>query len=372
MVTATQSERLGRARARLSLVIALGAVLAGCASTPAIETSRTRAEVLRPIGLSDVKDGRARFRAIFCALTSVRGRTLPDYRPCDEALVQLNDEGTDQGGSVNTSAARLPLTLVFVSGIFGECLSKWVSPFSDSYGHLQALGYQTKLIVASGRSSAAANAEQIDRFLTDSLGEDDRDVVLVGYSKGAVDLLETLDRHPDASWRSRIRALVSVAGPINGSPLADQFAPLYDSLLARVPLTACPPGDGLGLDSLSRRERLDALARERLPRDVLYLSLVATPVADNVNSLLIPFRGALSKIDPRNDGQVLAYDAILPGATLLGFANADHWAVALPLDRIGGPFAAVLSNNNAFPRQIFAESIAKYVEEALIASRMSH
>jgi hypothetical protein len=237
---------------------------------------------------------------------------------------------------------------------------------------LQALGYRTKLIVASGRSSAAANAGQIDRFLAESLGEDDREVVLVGYSKGAVDLLETLYRYPDAAWRPRIRALVSVVGPINGTPLADKFAPFYDNVLARVSWSTCPAGDGLGMDSLSRRERLDALVRGRLPQDVLYFSLVAMPVSNNVNSLLVPFYGTLSKIDPRNDGQVLAYDAILPSATLLGFVNADHWAVALPFARVGARSAAVLSSNNAFPREILAESIAKYVEEALIALRRPH
>jgi hypothetical protein len=38
-------------------------------------------------------------------------------------------------------------------------------------------------------------------------------------------------------------------------------------------------------------------------------------------------------IDPRNDGQVLADDALLPGSTLLAEPQADHWALALPFER---------------------------------------
>jgi hypothetical protein len=41
----------------------------------------------------------------------------------------------------------------------------------------------------------------------------------------------------------------------------------------------------------------------------------------------------LSEWDERNDGQVLAVDAVLPGSTLLAEARADHWDVALPRDR---------------------------------------
>jgi len=40
----------------------------------------------------------------------------------------------------------------------------------------------------------------------------------------------------------------------------------------------------------------------------------------------------LSRIDPRNDGQLLAEDEIIPGGTLLGYANAGHWAVALRVE----------------------------------------
>jgi len=40
----------------------------------------------------------------------------------------------------------------------------------------------------------------------------------------------------------------------------------------------------------------------------------------------------LARLDPRNDGKLLAQDQVVAGGYLLGFANADHWAVAVPLE----------------------------------------
>ncbi|MNT74026.1 hypothetical protein D3C72_2127970 [compost metagenome] len=41
----------------------------------------------------------------------------------------------------------------------------------------------------------------------------------------------------------------------------------------------------------------------------------------------------LSHTDILNDGQLLATDAIVPGSVLLGYVNADHWAMAMPLSK---------------------------------------
>ena len=101
----------------------------------------------------------------------------------------------------------------------------------------------------------------------------------------------------------------------------------------------------------------------------LIKDVAAIANSGGVNPFLAMFHGALSKIDARNDGQVLAYDAIIPGAALLGYANADHWAVALPFNRSPKVASRVFAHNNSFPREILAESIAKYVEESLLRLR---
>jgi len=75
----------------------------------------------------------------------------------------------------------------------------------------------------------------------------------------------------------------------------------------------------------------------------------------------------LSLIDPRNDGQMLFYDQIVAGSRLLGYANADHFAVATPIVRETW-VAEPLFNHNAFPREILLEAILKQIEEDLSAA----
>jgi hypothetical protein len=38
----------------------------------------------------------------------------------------------------------------------------------------------------------------------------------------------------------------------------------------------------------------------------------------------------LASIDGRNDGRILFFDQVIPGSVLTAYANADHWAIALP------------------------------------------
>ena len=41
---------------------------------------------------------------------------------------------------------------------------------------------------------------------------------------------------------------------------------------------------------------------------------------------------APGEIDPLNDGQLLFIDQLIPGSALLGYVNADHWTVAIPVE----------------------------------------
>jgi hypothetical protein len=75
----------------------------------------------------------------------------------------------------------------------------------------------------------------------------------------------------------------------------------------------------------------------------------------------------LAEIDPRNDSQMLFYDQIIAGSVLLGFVNADHWAVALPISRERPATAATVINRNEFPREILLEAIVRHIEEQLMA-----
>jgi hypothetical protein len=129
----------------------------------------------------------------------------------------------------------------------------------------------------------------------------------------------------------------------------------------------CEVGDRGGLHSLCRSTRLAWLIAQQPSPDIRYYSLVSFTSRDKVSSVLRSSYDDLSLIDPRNDSQLLFYDQILPGSTLLGYLNADHWAIALPIARDGGPFA-LLVDQNAFPREVLLEAILKQIEEDLITA----
>ena len=72
----------------------------------------------------------------------------------------------------------------------------------------------------------------------------------------------------------------------------------------------------------------------------------------------------------RNDGQVVAEDAIVPTSVLLGFVNADHWDVALPLER-RFPRLAARPDGRQFPRDALFDALLMYVAESVQAGSVT-
>lgn len=68
---------------------------------------------------------------------------------------------------------------------------------------------------------------------------------------------------------------------------------------------------------------------------------------------------------------MLAEDALIPNSELLGYANADHWALTLPLTR-HWPFLSFFLDKNDYPREILLESIVRYIEERLLERAASY
>jgi hypothetical protein len=192
----------------------------------------------------------------------------------------------------------------------------------------------------------------------------ERPIVVLGYSKGATDLLEAA---ADEVVAARVAAFVSLGGAINGSPLADDASEALLDVLAHLPGTTCEEGDRGALDSMRRSTRMAWLAAHQALPLARYYTLVSYADRNRVSSVLRSAYNDLSLIDPRNDSQLLFYDQIVPGSTLLGYLNGDHWAVAMPISR-DAPVADLVIDRNAFPREILLEAILKQIEEDLIAA----
>lgn len=346
------------------LVLLVAFLVGGCLGRPLIPFSLdTPPLILTPATLANVSDARGRFREIYCAIRADHGQHLPEDMPCEEAVLRLSNEPPARGLPVNLGPPTKPLRVVVVPGLFEECLREHAQTFSDGLIHLKSHGYRTDYIPVGGRSGTAHNAGQIRDFLR-GLPPGER-VLLVAHSKGAADSLEALAAYPDII--SRVAALATVAGVIAGSPLADGYAGLYQTLLQDLDIEACPAGDGQGVESIRRTTRLAALGGKSLPPGIKYFSLAGIPGRKKLSRGLRPFYRQLARVDPRNDGQMTFFDAVIPGGTLLGFVRADHWALAVPFSRNTHklPFLATFTEHNAFPREVLLEAIVRTVEEDL-------
>jgi pimeloyl-ACP methyl ester carboxylesterase len=316
-------------------------------------------------GGADINDQRGRFREILCAVDEAHGHELPEYRPCDEILHRFTDEPAGTGELVHLGPARSKLRVAVVAGLGAECFGGFVSAFAFALEHLRGFGYPTASIRVDGLSSSAHNGRQIrDAALAMDLAPDER-LVLVGYSKGTPDILEGLVAYPEL--RERVAAVVSIAGSVNGSPLADDASPSLLALLEYLPGSQCDEGDGGAIDSLKPSIRRDFAQTHELPRTVQYYSLATFAQREQISFGLRGGYDELAEIDPRNDSQMLFYDQIITGGALLGFVNADHWAVALPISRERPAAAATVINRNEFPREVLLEAIVRHVEEQLMA-----
>ena len=87
-----------------------------------------------------------------------------------------------------------------------------------------------------------------------------------------------------------------------------------------------------------------------------------------ISSILIKSYNKLARIDSRNDSQVIFYDQVIPGSTLVGYVNADHWALAVPIARTHSIVGSMLVTRNAYPREALVEAILRFVEADLSAS----
>jgi hypothetical protein len=150
-----------------------------------------------------------------------------------------------------------------------------------------------------------------------------------------------------------------------GTPLADLAAPAYQALGAHLPNDKCPPGDGAVLSSLQPAAAVQWLTANPLPEGIRFYSLAAFAARERVARALEPTWKHLGGTVVRNDGQVVASDAIIPGSTLLGFANSDHWGIALTTE-IEHPVLLARPDPVAFPLEQLLVAITTFVADDLV------
>ena len=369
-----------RATARALAVLACAA---GCVACAPLARLPYRPDQPPTVSLPAVRVGVGDARAAFAALFEDELRE--DGRQAGEGAARWL-HGVDAANALPAAeasrlrasfAARASATAVLiVPGLFGDCVSAQSVPFGDgelrtpersvveAYRQYDDLGLRSvRMVPLPGRASSASNGRLLaDAILTEAGRPGVARIVVIAYSKGLPDLLHAMDLlQADGGLPRSLDAVVSVAGAVMGTPLADFYESVYDvvsPLVSPLDCTAQRPGD---LASLTRRERIAWLTAHPLAAGPSYYSVVAHAPLDE---LAPPLRWAarqLAAVDPRNDGQILAADAVLPGSTLLAEARADHWDVALPRDRHPDALWRSLTSGRSYPREALFRALLKWV-----------
>lgn len=351
---------------RFLAVAGIAAALSACAAPPRIPWSAT----LEPWpeaepGAPDWVDGRAGFRNLFCTINRTRGADLPDHRPCEQSLLRVEPEPPMLETDLVLEPSRSGLRVLLVPGVAFACVRAWLDEDQAGPRHAETQGFEVGLVAVEGLSSSARNAG----FVRDAILAQPADagpIALIGYSKGTNDILEALFRYPEAA--ARVSAVVAYAGAVRGSPLAEEFDPDFFNQVRHLPGAECDEGDGGALESLRPEVRAARLEAQTLPAHIRYYSVVGFPEPDRVSSGLRHSWKKLGRLrDARNDSQLVFYDQIIPGSTVLAFANADHWAMAAPVARHHDVPALLYATDNDFPREVMLEAILRTIDTDLAA-----
>ena len=360
---------------RLITLLLPAMLCAACAPVPLLPYRPEQPPtVALPAALAGINDTRAAFAALLDAELQAAGNG--GHGPW------LHGAGPSPAPPAVATAfkARAATTSVLVvGGLFGDCLGALAVPFGDGvvrapgvsldegFRQYDDLGLRSiRLVAVPGRASAEMNGRRLAEAIhAEAMRQDVQRIVVIGYSKGVVDTLHALAMlQRDGGVPAKLTALVSVAGVVMGTPLADFYQPVYDAVSPWVTPFECTPSQGGDMDSLTRRTRLAWLAANPPPAGPAYYSIVAHAPLDEMAPPLRVTARQLAVIDPRNDGQLIAADAVLPGSTLLAEARADHWDVAIPRERAPNPLLRASTSGRSYPREALFRATLKWVVAA--------
>jgi len=349
------------------------------ASKEAVRRDSANPTVTLPASMAGIVDSRQAFAVLF---DETLGGQIDAQRPLDDPWLHgVWPRSGDHAGQLaelkRAFRERAASTSVLlVPGMFGDCVDTQSVPFGDgqtrprersavdAYRQYADLGlWGVRMVPLPGRVSSSANgAELASAIRNEAVRPGVQRIVLIGYSKGTADAMEALVQlQASGGIPVAVKALVSVSGVVMGSPVAERFERLYEAVSPLVQPLDCSPSDGHDLASVTRRERGAWLAANPLPAGLRYYSITAHAAREEIAPLLRPVYDQLRAFDARNDGQLLASDAILPRSTLLAEARADHWDVALPRDRHPNVFMRSLSSGRAYPREALFRAAIQWV-----------
>jgi len=340
--------------------LALCIILQGCAPIPLSPPDDLLDDIFGAASALQAIDARAEFRRIYCDIYEARIPATDDDRGCEASLRALSPENSIIDPVPASDEIGESFAILVAPGLGYDCFESLIGNDQELVRFAEARGHVVRVAGTDGLADTVQNAAVLrDAIIALDEASGSRRLLVLSYSKGTNDILEALVSYPDLA--DRVTAVVGVASAVGGSPLAPE-APLWTvNLLARIPGAECGTPPSGALPSLYPDVRQQWLAQNTLPGSVRYFSIISLPKPEQLApGLRISYR-KLAKIDPHNDGQVIARDQVIPGSRVLAFVNADHWAIALPISRLNALLGSVFFAGEEFPRDVLLEAILRYV-----------
>ncbi len=357
---------------RYAVTSAVLVVLAGCTHrlAPVVKYCLPPTAFV-PVASAGIRDASPDFASVFC---KVKDGEFKDQYPkncyeyvSDSAPKTMPAAVTEYASDEQMQRYRVFLVSGFASACFRDALL-YDTPLGvkDSVAHLHVQhGVDVETLDLPGLLPVENEGQAVLDQLKAKANEDNRKWIVLGYSKGAVDLQWVLLQaaKTDPQVRERIAALITVAGMIGGSRLYDQV-PDVEQLVkfaAHFPLWNCKPGER-DVRSLNRKVRQDFLTEnwQELAKVPTY-SLTTVSERQQTSKVLQPVWDTLSVYGVDQDSQMAQAEQIAPGGTFLGTARADHWAVAITFPK--NSITQTFVDKGDYPRQPLLEALIRFVVE---------
>lgn len=307
---------------------------------------------------SSVERG-AEFAALFCSVLEQEHPDAGSWGPCANYI----EAPPAQRAALGRMATGYRLAIV--PGVLSSCAPE-APAFQEGQEHLRtAHGMTVDLIPAPNRASTE-NGKDIAQFLKEKYAKDGRKFIVLGYSKGAADVMEGLAGDADAT--ATVAAFITVAGAIGGSPIANLFPTQAAQWIKALNLGDCQGDLNAAFKSLRRDTRAEFLS-EHPSLGVPVYSVVAISQRSNTSKALLECWALMTVYGPRQDSLLLDSDAIFPGGNNLGAVLADHWAVAMPFEDSSDLRVKQFADHDHFPRTALLEALVRLVTQDLEAPR---
>jgi len=316
-------------------------------------------------------DERKRYMNLFCQNLALDGAKLGYKKKCaayfDDSKVSalMGNALRIHKPIINTG---IKIRVAMIGGIFSDCVRDKVNMYSNAKTYIKNSNIPSisninfSDIRITGYSSSTINANLIANAIGRMNVAKDEHLIIVSYSKGTSDMIEALATYPNLA--TKIDAHLSIAGVVLGSPLANNKS-IFEKIFKLLNMK-CQGPDGKGLQSITTVHREHYLKQHTLPKNVSYYSLIGNASKTRTSIALRPLRTQLSLLGIKtSDAQVPTSNAVLPSSKVLGFMNADHWAIAMPFDISHPILSKTLVNKNTFPKEIMLSSALELIAQDL-------